>query len=56
MKFRARSYAMGAAIAVVDYTAATYAGARTHPKVRALPAGAQGDRGKVQVIGIEVRK
>ena len=47
---------MGKAIAVVDYEAASYVGARTHPKVKALPAGAQGDRGKIQVIGIELRR
>lgn len=54
MKFRATSYSMGAVIGQATFHASSYAAARRHPKVRALPAGAQGDRGKVQAIGIKL--
>lgn len=54
MIFRATSYSMGDRIAGVTVKAASYSAVRRHPKVRALPAAAQGDRSKIQVIGIKL--
>lgn len=54
LRFRATSYAMGAVIGQAVFSASSYDAARRHPKVKALPAGGQGDRGKIRVIGLRV--
>ena len=54
MKFRATSYSLGQIVAEATVEADSYRAALRDPKVKALPAAAQGDRGKIKVIGLKL--
>lgn len=56
MKFRATSYSMGQIVAETTVEAGSYREALRNPKVKALPAAAQGDRGKIKVLGLKLVK
>lgn len=45
---------MGTVVAQVTVEAGSYTAALAHPEVKALPAGAMGDRRRIRVLGLKV--